>query len=935
MDIKNIVVKGAQENNLKNLDITIPKHKLVVITGVSGSGKSSLAFNTIYAEGRRRYVESLSAYARQFLGNSDKPKVESIDGLSPAISIDQKTTSHNPRSTVGTVTEIYDYLRLLYARLGDAYCPKHDELIVAKSVKVITDEIMAISVGKKIQVLSPVIQDKKGSHKDLLDSLRKDGFVRVSINGTVKRLDEEIELDKNKKHDIDIVVDRIVPKGEEDFSRLYETIEVATTYSDGNVILDIDGERKLYSKNFSCTKCDFTIPFIEPRLFSFNSPAGACESCKGLGYRLEADLDLIIPNKELSIGEGAIVYYRNFMFSQNIEWQMFETLLKHYKIPIDKPVKDFTENELDIILEGSIDKIEYTIQGQKGNFERYDFIEGVKALIERRYLETTSESAREYYKKYMSDKKCPDCGGKRLNPYALAVRVNDKNISQFTSMSIRDAYDFMMHLTLTDKQMEIGALVIDEIVNRLKFLNDVGLSYLTLDRMAGTLSGGESQRIRLATQIGSKLSGVLYVLDEPSIGLHQRDNERLLKTLKSMRDLGNSLIVVEHDEDTMWASDHLIDIGPRAGLEGGQLIAQGTPQEVADNKKSITGDYLSGRKTIETPKTRRGGNGFWIEVKGAKANNLDIDKVRVPLGKFVAVTGVSGSGKSSLVNEVIVKGLEKLNGKSIVPGEHKEILNYRYIDKIINITQDPIGKTPRSNPATYTSVFDDIRELFSNTIEAKERGYSKSRFSFNVAGGRCEKCRGDGVIKISMHFLPDVYVECEECGGKRYNLETLECKYKGKTIYDVLEMTVDEAYVFFQDLPKIEVKLATIRSVGLGYIKLGQQATTLSGGEAQRVKLATYLQKKATGKTLFVLDEPTTGLHVHDVAKLLKVLNSIVDAGDTVLVIEHNLDVIKCADHIIDLGPDGGTEGGTVVVTGTPEQVVASKKGYTAKYIKL
>ena len=934
MELKNIVVKGARENNLKNLDVTIPKNKFVVITGVSGSGKSSLAFNTIYAEGQRRYVESLSAYARQFLGGNEKPLVESIDGLSPAISIDQKTTSHNPRSTVGTVTEIYDYLRLLYARVGTPFCPDHDIAIVSQSVKAIVDKITAICKGKKMQILSPVVVNKKGTHKELFDRLRKESFIRVSINGEVRRLDEEIILDKNKRYSIDIVVDRIVWDGEE-LSRIYETVEVATEYGDGNVIVDIDGERHFYSKKFACPKCEFSIPMLEPRLFSFNSPAGACEECNGLGYRLEVDENLLIPDRSLSIGEGAIVYYKNFLFSENIEWQMFQTLIDHYDIPIDQPIEKIVPDKLQLLLEGSDEKIQYKIKSKSFNAERFDYVEGVKTLIARRYLETTSESAREHYMKFMSDKKCPVCDGKRLNKKALSVRIDGKNIHDFTSMTVVDALTFMNNINLTEKEFEIGIQVIEEITNRLKFLNDVGLSYLTLDRMASTLSGGEAQRIRLATQIGSKLTGVLYVLDEPSIGLHQRDNDLLLETLRKMRDLGNTLIVVEHDEDTMWACDHLIDIGPGAGVNGGQLVAQGTPQEVADNENSITGQYLSGKKFIPVPKTRRGGNGKWFEVQNASANNIKNLTLRVPLGKLVAVTGVSGSGKSTLVNEIIVKGLTAKQKRTLDKNCDIEIKNHHYVDKIINITQSPIGKTPRSNPATYTSVFDDIRDIFALSITAKEKGFTKSRFSFNVPGGRCEKCKGDGVIKISMHFLPDVYVECEECNGKRYNIETLDVKYKSKTIYDVLEMTVDEAYAFFQDKPKIEAKLAILRDVGLGYIKLGQQATTLSGGEAQRVKLATYLQKKPTGKTLFVLDEPTTGLHIDDVAKLLKVLERIVNNGDSVLVIEHNLDVIKCSDHIIDMGPDGGVHGGTVVVTGTPEQVVDKNIGYTAKYIKL
>ena len=936
MELDKIIIRGAKENNLKNISLDIPRNKLVVMTGLSGSGKTSLAFDTIYAEGQRRYVESLSAYARQFLGGVDKPNVELIEGLSPAISIDQKTTSNNPRSTVGTVTEIYDYLRLLYARVGVPYCPDHHIPITGLTITEMVNTVSQYEDGTKMTILAPIVRNKKGTFKDTFEKLQKDGYVRVRVDGEIKLLEDDITLEKNNRHDIDVVVDRIV-KRSDSRSRIHDSMETALSLADGKVIVSTGDKENLFSSNYACSICGFSVPTLEPRLFSFNAPLGACPTCHGLGITEEVDVDILIPDSDLSINEGGIKYYKNIVGTENIEWQTFAMLCKTYKIPLDKPIKTFTKKQMDIILNGSDRPIKYVIYSSSGNrYERNDFIEGVKKLIERRYVETTSSWSKDWYHSFMMESTCPTCSGKRLNKEALSVIVGDKNIMEFTAMSVVQALDWLDKLTLTETQAKIAELVIKEIRNRLQFLKDVGLDYLTLDRLAGTLSGGEAQRIRLATQIGSRLSGVLYVLDEPSIGLHQRDNARLIQTLKNMRDLGNSLIVVEHDEETMMSADWIVDIGPGAGIHGGNVMASGTPLEVMKNENSITGLYLSGKKRIDVPKSRRKGNGKHVEIQGASENNLKHINVKFPLGKFVVVTGVSGSGKSTLVNEIFTKAVQQSIGKMkrVKPGTFDKIKGTENIDKLVQIDQEPIGRTPRSNPATYTGVFDDIRDVFAATPEAKMRGYDKGRFSFNVKGGRCEACQGDGVKVISMNFLPDVYVPCEVCHGQRYNDATLQCTFKGKNIYEVLEMPVEEALSFFANNPKIKNKLQTLNDVGLGYLKLGQSSTTLSGGEAQRVKLASEVQKKPTGKTVYILDEPTTGLHTDDVKRLIAVLQRIVDTGNTVLVIEHNLDVIKCADWIIDLGPEGGDNGGTVIVTGTPEKVAKEEKSWTGQYLK-
>jgi excinuclease ABC subunit A len=921
-----IHIKGARVNNLKNIDLDIPRNKLVIMTGLSGSGKTSLAFDTIYAEGQRRYVESLSAYARQFLGNTEKPDVDLIEGLSPAISIDQKTTSNNPRSTVGTVTEIYDYLRLLYARIGTPYCPTHHTPIQSQTIKQMMERISQLPDQSRIQILA---------HKELFEKLLKEGFVRVRVNGEVYMLEDEIVLEKNKKHDIDVLVDRII-KSEENKTRLHDSLETALRLADGLAIVSNADQELLFSQRYACMKCGFVVARLEPRLFSFNSPLGACETCKGLGVTQKVDVDYLIPDKNKSIRQGGIAYYKNIVDSENLEWQVFKTLCDHYQIDIRKPIKNLTEKELSIVLYGSKEPISYSISSRSGNtFSRNDYIEGVASLIERRFMETTSQMSREWYASFMSESTCETCNGRRLNEMALCVKVGIKNINEWTQMSVKNALLYINQLELGPMQVEISRLVLKEIRERLEFLKDVGLEYLTLDRIAGSLSGGEAQRIRLATQIGSRLTGVLYVLDEPSIGLHQRDNAKLIRTLKNMRDLGNSLIVVEHDEETMMESDWIVDIGPGAGEHGGEVIANGTPEEVKNNPNSITGQYLSGKMFIPTPSVRSKGNGQKLKVIGAKENNLKNVTVEFPLNSFIAVTGVSGSGKSSLVNEVLCKTLQHHLGRAKVkPGAVDKVLGLEFIDKVIEIDQDPIGRTPRSNPVTYTGIFDDIRDLFALTPEAKVRGYDKGRFSFNVRGGRCELCQGDGVKRISMHFLPDVFVPCEECEGKRYNEETLQVTYKGKNIYEILEMSVEDAIEFFTNVHKIKHRLQTLMDVGLGYIKLGQPATTLSGGEAQRVKLASELQRRATGKTVFILDEPTTGLHSHDVAKLLKVLQRIVENGDTVIVIEHNLDIIKSADVIIDIGPEGGDDGGMILCTGTPEQIANHPSSYTGQYLK-
>lgn len=936
---ENIVIHGARAHNLKNIDVTIPREKLVVVTGLSGSGKSSLAFDTLYAEGQRRYVESLSAYACQFLGNMDKPDVDSIEGLSPAISIDQKTTSRNPRSTVGTATEINDYLRLLYARVGVPYCINGHGAISASSVEQIVDEVLELPERQRLQILAPIVRKKKGQHKTIFEKVQKDGYVRVRVNGDVYDVSEVPELSKSKAHNIEVVVDRIVIK-EGIRSRLFDSIEAALRIADGYVIIDtMDEKELLFSEYYACPVCGFTVPELEPRLFSFNAPFGSCSDCDGLGMKLEVDTDLIVPDASKTLRDGALAPWNPI--SSNYYPQMLEQAMNHFGIDMDMPFEQLTEVEKNLIFNGSDGKeFHFHYENEFGGVRDIDIpFEGLITNINRRYRETNSDYTRTVMKTYMNELTCGTCHGYRLNDQALSVKVGGEkglHIGQLSDLSVADHLQVIENLTLSENEATIATPIVKEIKDRLSFLNNVGLNYLTLSRAAGTLSGGESQRIRLATQIGSNLSGVLYILDEPSIGLHQRDNDRLIASLKKMRDLGNTLIVVEHDEDTMREADWLIDIGPGAGVFGGEIVASGTPAQVAKNKKSITGQYLSGKREIPVPLERRVGNGRFLEVTGAKENNLQDVTVRFPLGKFVAVTGVSGSGKSTLVNSILKKAIaQKLNRNSDKPGKFKSISGIEHLDRLIDIDQSPIGRTPRSNPATYTGVFDDIRDLFAQTNEAKIRGYKKGRFSFNVKGGRCEACSGDGIIKIEMHFLPDVFVPCEVCRGHRYNSETLEVHYKEKNIAQVLDMTVNDAVEFFKHIPKIERKLRTIQDVGLGYVTLGQPATTLSGGEAQRMKLASELHKRSTGKSLYILDEPTTGLHTEDIAQLLKVLARFVDDGNTVLVIEHNLDVIKTADHIIDMGPEGGVGGGTVVATGTPEEVAANPASFTGQYLKM
>ncbi|EDT16676.1 excinuclease ABC subunit UvrA [Clostridium perfringens] len=932
-----IIVKGAKVHNLKNVSLEIPRDKLIVFTGLSGSGKSSLAFDTIYAEGQRRYVESLSSYARQFLGQMDKPDVESIEGLSPAISIDQKTTSRNPRSTVGTVTEIYDYLRLLYARVGVPHCPKCGKEITQQSVDQIVDQIMELKERSKIMILAPIIRGRKGTHEKVLENIKKQGFVRARIDGEIYDLTEdEIKLEKNIKHNIEAVVDRIIVKDGIE-GRLTDSIETSLKMAEGLVLVNIIGEEdRLYSEHFACADCGISIDELAPRMFSFNSPFGKCERCDGLGTLMEIDEDLVVPNKDLSIRGGAISTWGDSrMKEESWTYCVLKALMEKYNFDLDTPYKDLPKKVQEVLMYGEPEKLKVTYTKENVTAVYNHSFEGEINNLRRRYMETNSDTMKAEIEKYMSDNPCPKCKGARLKPEALAVTVGGKNIFEFTSMAIREELDFINSINFSEKDKIISSQIIKEIQSRLSFLINVGLDYLDLARKAGTLSGGEAQRIRLATQIGSQLMGVLYILDEPSIGLHQRDNDRLISTLKQLRDVGNTLIVVEHDEDTMREADYIVDIGPGAGEHGGEIVAKGTLDEIMSNENSLTGKYLTGAKKVELPEERRKGNGNFITVKGAKENNLKNVTAKFPLGTLTMVTGVSGSGKSTLVNEILYKGLNKIVNKAKdLPGKFKEITGYENIDKIIDIDQSPIGRTPRSNPATYTGTFDIIRELFSQTQEAKMRGYKPGRFSFNVKGGRCEACSGDGIIKIEMQFLSDVYVPCEVCKGKRYNRETLEVKYKGKNIADVLNMTVEEALEFFENIPRIKNKLQTLMDVGLGYIRLGQPSTQLSGGEAQRIKLAYELSKRSTGKTLYILDEPTTGLHIHDVNRLVKILQRLVDGGNTVIVIEHNLDMIKCADYIVDLGPEGGDKGGTIIATGTPEKIAEAKESYTGKYLK-
>ncbi len=941
---RNIVLKGGREHNLQNIDLTIPRDKFVVVTGLSGSGKSTLAFDTIYAEGQRRYVESLSAYARQFLGQMKKPEVDYIEGLSPAISIDQKTTRVNPRSTVGTITEIYDYLRLLFARIGIPHCPNCGKEISHQTVGQIADAIIEEGEGIRIQIMSPMVKDRKGEFKDLLDDFRKNGFVRARIDGEIRDLDEDIKLAKTYRHNIDLIVDRLVIRSGIDFKRrLTDSLETVTSFSDGIVTImyskkDEDGKtveyEKSYSEDFACTDCGISFQELTPRMFSFNAPQGACPACNGIGSKMEMNPDLVVPNKDLSLNEGAIVPWAKSDNKNNYYYQMLQAVAQHFKFSMDTPFKDLTEEQQHILLYGTNEKVSFNFKRRNRSYRVNRKFEGVIARLERLFVETKSNYNRKYISKFMSDRKCPVCDGKRLKPEVLAVSVGDKSIIDVCDLSIKDSYKFFNELELNDRQMYIGKEILKEIKARLGFLVNVGLDYISMSRSSGTLSGGEAQRIRLATQIGAGLVGVLYILDEPSIGLHQRDNRKLISTLKHLRDIGNTLIVVEHDEETMLSADYIVDIGPGAGEHGGKIIAQGSPEDIMNSDESITGRYLSRKDFIPVKEERRPGNGKFITVKGARENNLKNVDVDIPLGLFTCVTGVSGSGKSSLVNEVLYKGLStKINKKYMHPGKHDSIEGIENIDKIIRIDQTPIGRTPRSNPATYVGVFTPIRELFASTPEAKARGYKPGRFSFNVKGGRCESCYGDGIVQIEMHFLSDVYVPCEVCHGKRYNEDTLDIRYKGKNIYDVLEMTVEEALEFFENIPKISRKLQTLYDVGLSYIKLGQPATTLSGGEAQRVKLAKELSKTSTGNTLYLLDEPTTGLHFDDIKKLLSVLDRLTDAGNTVLVIEHNLDVIKTADYIIDLGPEGGDGGGEIIATGTPEEIAESGT-YTGLYLK-